>query len=463
MLHRSSSAQSRHDPFLYYTLERTLSIVSRISIYSSPTSVEGLPLSTSQLSLLATVANISLSLSFRTMPVATLVYDRNGEYLSDTKDHAYIFKGDQYWKWDLKNDKAVDSYPRKISDKWPGLPNDVDATLTYDINGPYKSWAKHSVYMFKGDQYWKWNLNDNKVGPQHPKYISDGFPGLPNDIDATLTFDINGPCPAHAKNYAYIFKGDKYWKWDLKTHEIVKFYPRKISNGFPGLPSDIDATLTYDRNGPYPPSTTDFAFIFKGDKYWKYSIQEDKTVEGPKSISDGFPGLPAFCRKRQDVYDDTNQVKGMRGQKIYGDTDQGDDRLGLRTIAEVLAESLVFADSVPPLVLGILGMWGRGKSYFFNLMLDHLIGIQKSPANSSLFAGHIYVIKFDAWTFSKGGNIWSSLMIQILKSLNEQLQFEDALKENGLIDKVSTIEVFFRTLSRQEIKYMQDNQEVLIN
>ena len=153
----------------------------------------------------------------------------------------------------------------------------------------------------------------------------------------------------------------------------------------------------------------------------------------------------------------------MRGQKIYGDTDQGDDRLGLRTIAEVLAESLVFADSVPPLVLGILGMWGRGKSYFFNLMLDHLIGIQKSPANSSLFAGHIYVIKFDAWTFSKGGNIWSSLMIQILKSLNEQLQFEDALKENGLIDKVSTIEVFFRTLSRQEIKYMQDNQEVLIN
>ena len=47
------------------------------------------------------------------MPVATLVYDRNGEYLSDTKDHAYIFKGDKYWKWDLKNNKAVDNESNK--------------------------------------------------------------------------------------------------------------------------------------------------------------------------------------------------------------------------------------------------------------------------------------------------------------------------------------------------------------
>ena len=159
---------------------------------------------------------------------------------------------------------------------------------------------------------------------------------------------------------------------------------------------------------------------------------------------------PSFCNKE-------------RGQKVINDTARGDDRLGVKTIAKVLAELLVFKDSTPPLVLGVLGMWGRGKSYFFNLMMEHMISIQKRPADLHVreaFAGHIYVVEFDAWTYSKG-DVWSSLMIQILKSLNEQLQFEESVNNQDLIDgKVSTVEVF-HNLSSRDIEYLKNNREVL--
>lgn len=158
----------------------------------------------------------------------------------------------------------------------------------------------------------------------------------------------------------------------------------------------------------------------------------------------------AFCRFKE------------RGQKVIGDTDMGEDELGVAIIAEALVESLLFLDLEPPFVLAILGKWGKGKSFFFNLMLEHMIRIQKKTADlfvRNTYAGHIYVVKFDAWTFSKGC-VWSSFMYQILKSLNEQLQFEAQLEDGILEDGgVSTIEVF-RDLSKGEIKYLEGNKLV---
>ena len=158
----------------------------------------------------------------------------------------------------------------------------------------------------------------------------------------------------------------------------------------------------------------------------------------------------AFCRFKE------------RGQKVIGDTDMGEDELGVAIIAEALVESLLFLDLEPPFVLAILGRWGKGKSFFFNLMLEHMIKIQKKTADMfvrNTYAGHIYIVKFDAWTFSKGC-VWSSFMYQILKSLNEQLQFEAKLEDGVLEDGgVSTIEVF-RDLSKGEIEYLEGNKMV---
>ena len=154
-----------------------------------------------------------------------------------------------------------------------------------------------------------------------------------------------------------------------------------------------------------------------------------------------------------------------RGQEIIGDTDRGEDRLGVSTIADALAETLVFKDLKPPFVLAVFGKWGRGKSYFFNLMQETIISIQKRPMDNlfqNTFAGHIYIVKFDAWTFSKG-DVWSSLMYQILQTLNEQLQFEEALGKDALLSgDVSTIEVF-RDLSTLEIEHLKEHRSILQN
>ena len=63
-----------------------------------------------------------------------------------------------------------------------------------------------------------------------------------------------------------------------------------------------------------------------------------------------------------------------------------------------------------PFVLGILGRWGRGKSFFFNLIIDEMIKIQRKPASTfkEHYAGHIYKVHFSAWTFNKGKSSTSS-------------------------------------------------------
>jgi len=146
-----------------------------------------------------------------------------------------------------------------------------------------------------------------------------------------------------------------------------------------------------------------------------------------------------------------------RAQKVIGDMSSGKDQLGVANIARALAETIVFKDLEPPFTLGILGKPGQGKTYFFNLMLEHLISIQKRPVDDLIrntFAGHIYVVKFDAWTFSKG-SIWTSLMFKILETLNEHLQFEDEMGDAAMVDgDISSIEVF-RDLEKGDIRSLR--------
>ncbi|KAK1742132.1 NTPase KAP family P-loop domain-containing protein [Skeletonema marinoi] len=72
-------------------------------------------------------------------------------------------------------------------------------------------------------------------------------------------------------------------------------------------------------------------------------------------------------------------------------------------------------DLQPPFVVGILGGWGSGKSFTFNLIREYLKKIQKYDLASeavklnSPYVGHIYPIEFSAWTFAKD-DLWASIM-----------------------------------------------------
>ena len=74
-----------------------------------------------------------------------------------------MFKGKNYWK--LTEDSVASGYPRRIRDDWPGLPDNIDAAVTWTEN--------KKTYFFKGSQYWK--FDNQKPDPGYPKRIRDGF------------------------------------------------------------------------------------------------------------------------------------------------------------------------------------------------------------------------------------------------------------------------------------------------
>jgi len=110
---------------------------------------------------------------------------------------------------------------------------------------------------------------------------------------------------------------------------------------------------------------------------------------------------------------------------------------------------LMMRDLDPPVAVGILGGWGGGKSYIMHLMQTHMVKIRSqgidpieawgltegrnTPDNDRVgrFVGHIYQIKFDAWTYAKA-DLWASLMQTIFFELDRQISLETALREIGI-------------------------------
>ena len=108
----------------------------------------------------------------------------------------------------------------------------------------------------------------------------------------------------------------------------------------------------------------------------------------------------------------------MRSPRLQSDHEKGKDLLDVNEQARALGDTIAFKDLTPPFVGGILGGWGSGKSCTFNLIKERLAEIQELvlldgfPRSESPFVGHIYLVKFDAWTYTKS-NLWASLMYQV--------------------------------------------------
>lgn len=129
-------------------------------------------------------------------------------------------------------------------------------------------------------------------------------------------------------------------------------------------------------------------------------------------------------------------------QSPLNDLPHNQDFLNIKIEVEALAEVLMMRDLEPPLAVGILGGWGGGKSHILHLMQQRINEIRSqelTPAqawsdHASPYVGHIYQIKFDAWTYAKA-DLWSSLMQTIFFEFNRQLtlekQIEATLKTSG--------------------------------
>ena len=99
----------------------------------------------------------------------------------------------------------------------------------------------------------------------YPKEISEGFTGIPDNIDTVTVWTGNGKI--------YFYKGTKFWRFDPAQKPPVKnTYPKLISN-WEGIPDNLDASIVY----------RGYTYFFKGDAYYRFndrtfSVSASKTV-----------------------------------------------------------------------------------------------------------------------------------------------------------------------------------------
>ena len=69
--------------------------------------------------------------------------DVDGAFVWPGNNLLYIFKGKYYWRVYINGPiyRVAAGYPRKISNAWGGVPNDIDGVTT---------WANGVTYFFKG-------------------------------------------------------------------------------------------------------------------------------------------------------------------------------------------------------------------------------------------------------------------------------------------------------------------------
>lgn len=119
-------------------------------------------------------------------------------------------------------------------------------------------------------------------------------------------------------------------------------------------------------------------------------------------------------------------------QKLENDIPSGPDRLSVESEVNALADAIALNQMTPPIVVGVLGGWGTGKSFILHLLKERLREIrcwdltEKATREAFPYVGHPYLIKFDAWTYAKS-DLWASLMQRILLDLDRQLSLERTL------------------------------------
>jgi len=177
--------------------------------------------------------------------------------------------------------------------------------------------------------------------------------------------------------------------------------------------------------------------------------------------------VPA-CRKQINV------LEYNRAQDVLNDEPTGRDLLGIEEEVHAMAEALVLRDASPPLAVGILGGWGTGKSFVMHLMQQKMTEIRtrkikkgwpenEDDPNVNIFAGHIYQIRFNAWTYAKS-NLWASLMQTIFFELNRQLSLEQSLQVSyPPLDGHPIYQLLYEPQMRIDGEYLKQDRRTNVN
>lgn len=212
---------------------------------------------------------------------------------------AYFFKEGSYLRFHIARDR-VDQDPRSIREWWSGWPESwwaggIQGAVAY---GPW-------IYFFRGGEYLRYDLAADRVSDGYPKAIADHWHGWP----AAWRDGIDG-CVGWTNGLVYFFKGSEYIRYDL-TQDKVTGAPRPIASAWGKWPSGWSGARM-NGGGVWP---SGIAYLFSGPNYIQYSVAEDAAKGAPAPIKDNWNRWPGYVapnpnpNRRLVIYNDSREAR----------------------------------------------------------------------------------------------------------------------------------------------------------
>lgn len=221
------------------------------------------------------------------------VFDWVKPYTSDDgtrklKYNTWFFRKSWFWKYDNGARRPSYGDPRYTKEEWRGVLDDHKYNPHKKIDGIVQirdSYiASGPIYIFMGDNYVEYDVirdhvkkHDSK-GNTYPRKISDGFKGIPSPID-TVYYNM-------FQKRLYFFKDNWVYRYSWWHDQYID--KRHISSVFRGwgraspLPGNIDAA--------YYSYTYTATFFFKGPYFWKLADERDRIKNKGMEILDDSVG-----------------------------------------------------------------------------------------------------------------------------------------------------------------------------
>ena len=191
----------------------------------------------------------------------------------------FFFAGSQFAGYDVGNDRVDDGYPIPIATAWNGMDAaGFGAGLDAALN-----WGDGTVFFFKGDQYVRYNLLTNGVDDGYPIPIATAWNGMDAagfgaGLDAALNW---------GDGTVFFFKGDQYVRYNMADNRVDDGYPLPIDPWWSGLSATLSGPIQaaidlYDGRSLWIPNATTEIPPVNGPAYRPYPWRGVlHTTEGP--------------------------------------------------------------------------------------------------------------------------------------------------------------------------------------
>ena len=250
----------------------------------------------------------------------------------------------------------------------------------------------------------------------------------------------------------------------------------KYTQGLYGVARVVKAP--YDKDGKVYTIDIQFSYFFNPvitrDMFYKYEDLKNIPNIGPMTKGEKNQAISSITiekakaimsatKKIIDISNNTfyslfpwvkDKYKSIATENYKSLIDTLPPALNVVNIAKVFAKYLInYNSKYTTTLIGIFGMWGRGKTYFFDKVKDYIISTNNREQT-------FYFCKFQPWKYQKQESAWAYLYQTILESyLEKDIEYlDDSIikkvldTQNRLAEKYKNKTILYKIITSVEIE-----------